>query len=657
LNTSHLLSIALRHHQAGALAEAEKFYHRILAANPRHADALHLLGVMANQVGKPAVAIALIGKAIAINPSAAAYHNNLGNALVACGDSTKAEMSYQQALLLDRRYADAHFNLARLFKEQGRLEAAIGSYQAALRYAPGMVAAHISLGEVAAAQGEAKLAMQHCEAAVRCEPKHAPAQNALGNALLADENNQAAKTCYERAVAIDPNYADAHYNLGNVLRLLKDNVAAMACYQRAAELSPRQADTYNNMGLTLSEMGQHADAIECFNHAIGLEPDFLKAYQNRGVSQEAMGDLAAAETSYRRGLELQPEHQDLRINLGSVLAMRGDRMGIQELEQVVVAQPHSAEAHWHLSMAQLLHGDYLRGWREYEWRWQREAFSSPKRDFKRPQWRGEALEGVSILLHAEQGLGDTLQFVRYVSLVAECGGKVILEVQPGLHRLLECLPGVSVCVRQGDPLPDFSFHCPLMSLPFVFQTTEQTIPPVSEHLSANRERFPLSLPTANDRLKVGLAWAGNPGHQRDRLRSIPPKQFFPLTGVDSVDFISLQKGAIQATDQGFPFYLPNPSDTAKDFYDTAALVAGLDLVITVDTSIAHLAGSLGKPVWILLSNLADWRWGLHSDTTPWYPTARLFRQTHSNGWEQVMKEVTYELVLLADSKKTKEIFN
>jgi Tfp pilus assembly protein PilF len=653
LNAPHVFSIALKHHQAGDLVKAEELYHRILAVEPRHADALHLLGVMANQMGKPQVAVDLIARAIAINPTATTYHNNIANALKACGDTAKAEASYRQALLLDKRNSDAYYNLGRLFEEEGRLEEASLSYEAALRCAPGMIAAHISLGGIATKTGHAKLAVQHCEAAVRSAPRHAPAQNALGNALLAVEEKDAAKAQYERAIAIDPNYADPHYNLGNVLLSQKNYAAAMENYKRAIELSPEHADVYNNMGRTFAEMGHHEEAIRWFHRTIELSPSFLKAYQNLGVSQEAEGNLAAATASYRQGLELQPEHQDLRINLGSVLVMQGDLEGIRYLEQIVEEQPHSAKAHWWLSAALLLQGDYTRGWREYEWRWYREEFTSPKREFKQPQWEGKPLDGASILLHAEQGLGDTLQFVRYASLVAERGGRVILEVQPGLHRLLEHLPGVSVCLKQGDPLPEFNWHCPLMSLPFVFNTTKETIPAIDRYLPTLWEGSRSPIPATHDHLKVGLVWAGNRGHLRDRMRSISLKRFLPLASVGSVSFISLQKGeaAIQAIEGEFPFHLTNPLDAARDFYDSAAVVAELDLVITVDTSVAHLAGTLGKPVWILLANLPDWRWGLQSDTTPWYPTARLFRQTYSGGWEEVMNKLASELALFANSKK------
>jgi tetratricopeptide (TPR) repeat protein len=651
LNPMHIFSIALKHHQAGDLVKAEELYRRIIAVEPRHADALHLLGVMANQVGKPQVAVDLISRAIAINPTSTAYHNNIANALKACGDTAKAETSYQQALVLDKRNADAHYNLGRLFEEQGRLEEASRSYKSALRCAPGMVVAHISLGDIATKSDNANLAVQHCKAAVRSAPRHAPAQNALGNALLAVQEMDTAKACYERAIAINPSYADAHYNLGNVLRSHKNYAGALESYKRAIELSPEQADVYNNMGRTHAEMGNHEKAIRWFNRAIELSPGFLKAYQNLGVSQEAQGNLAAATTSYHQGLELQPEHQDLRTNLGSVLVMQGYTDGIRYLEQIVGEQPHSAEAHWWLSAALLLQGDYVRGWREYEWRWQRENFISPRREFNQPQWQGKQLNGDSILLHAEQGLGDTLQFVRYASLVAERGGRVILEVQAGLHRLLEHLPGVSVCLKQGDSLPEFSCHCPLMSLPFVFGTTMETIPPIDRYLSTLWGGSRSPIPTTHDRLKVGLVWAGNPGHLRDRMRSISLKQFLPLGSVASVSFISLQKGAaaIQAIEG--EFHLANLLDTAKDFYDSAAVVAELDLVITVDTSVAHLAGALGKPVWILLANLPDWRWGLQSDTTPWYPTARLFRQTYAGGWEEVINKLASELALFANSKR------
>jgi tetratricopeptide (TPR) repeat protein len=641
LNTTQALTLALKHHQAGVFAEAEKLYQSILAQKPQHADALHLLGVMANQVGKPQVAAALIGRAIEIAPSVTMYHNNLANALKACGEAAKAETSYRQAILLDRTNAGAHFNLATLFEEQGRKEEARRSYQAAVQCAPAMVEAHIALGRLATADGDSKLALQHCNAAVWCAPEHPPAQNALGNALLENGERESAKACYRRAIALDSSYADAHYNLGNVLREDRDYAAATESYACAIKLSPLQADAYNNMGRTFAEMGRHEEAIGWFNRALDLSPNLLQAHQNRGVSQEAMGDLAAAAASYRQGLELQPDHQDLRTNLGSALVLQGEPEGIRYLEQIAEEQPDSAEAHWWLSAALLLQGDYARGWQEYEWRWKRETFSSPRRAFKQPQWKGEPLEGAVILLHAEQGLGDTLQFIRYAPLVAQRGGTVILEVQPGLHRLLEHLTGVSVCLRQGEPLPDFRYHCPLMSLPSVFGTTMESIPHV--HSVWNSDSSPAQVTPGS--LRVGLAWAGNPGHLRDRLRSLSLKEFVPLLDGDSVSFVSLQIGeaAAQVAEQEFPFSMV---DTSTDLCDTAALIAGLDLVITVDTSIAHLAGSMGKPVWILLATLPDWRWGLHSETTPWYPSARLFRQTQPGSWEDPITKIASELAAL-----------
>jgi hypothetical protein len=239
-----------------------------------------------------------------------------------------------------------------------------------------------------------------------------------------------------------------------------------------------------------------------------------------------------------------------------------------------------------------------------------------------------------------------------VPLVAARGGKVILEVQPGLHRVLEGIPGVATCIRQGEPIPEFRYHCPLLSLPYVFGTTTETIPAANgylEYLQAFGDR-----PGRRDRLKVGLAWAGNPGHQRDRLRSLSLEHFAPLAGVDGVHFVSLQKGEaalqaaepLQATKQRFPFDATEERVARGDFADTAAVIAEMDLVITVDTSVAHLAGAMGKPVWILLSKLPDWRWGVHRETTPWYASARLFRQTECCAWEELLQQVTAELKLL-----------
>jgi tetratricopeptide (TPR) repeat protein len=735
---SHTLSIALKHHQAGALVEAERLYREILVAEPRQADALHLLGVIANQVGNPKLAVELIGEAIGINPLVTTYHNNLANAAKACGEFAKAEASYREALELDRKNVDAHLNLGTLFEEQGRLEEAKKSYEAALRCVPTMARALVSLGRIAGAMGESKLAVRHAKAAVRSAPKSAVAHNALGNALLSVGEEELAKTSYLHAIKIDSGFADAHYNIGNLHRAQGDYAAAVESYQRAIELSPLQADVYNslgavfaeiedpvkakqaflhaleldpsyaeayfNMGSELAKEGEHLKAVEYLDKAIALRPGYSKAYHNLGVSQQALGDLMAATAAYRRalvcgrGVELddsgaevqpdqvktyqnlgaaqqelgdlsaaaeayrqalvgQPENFDVLCNLASVLVAQGDEEGIALFEELLEEQPDAAHVHWNFGVALLLKGDHARGWREYEWRWKWDKFPSPKRGFSQALWKGEPLAGATILLHAEQGFGDTLQFVRYALFVEQRGGRVILEVQPGLHRLLRDVPGVTECIREGDPLPEFSFHCPLMSLPLMFDTTMETVPPIISGLYRDGGGGVVRGGEEAGELRVGLVWAGNPRHVNDRLRSMSLKDFLPVVEVDDVSFVSLQMGpaAAQIDEGHLPFLLPDALAGVRDFSETASVIAGLDLVITVDTAVAHLAGAMGKPVWILIAKAPDWRWGLHGETTPWYPTARLFRQSVVGGWGELMERVASELALVVGGGKRVEV--
>ena len=685
-SSSEQLSIALGLHRAGNLPEAERLYQQILSVEPQHADALHLLGVLANQVGKADLAVDLISRSIAINPRATEYHNNLGNAHRARGSRDEAEQSYREAIAVDPRNADAYTNLGALLEHQGRPEEAKASYQSAIRAAPNTLLARLSLGNLFVAAGNHEVGIKHLKKAISAWPRNAPAHNALGNALFQIGKHALAEASYRRALQIDPSDSIALFNLGNVYLSEKNYPGAIDNYQRVIALASPQSDLYNNMGVAYLESGElqpamealvraielassnakahfnlgrllakqkeHRKAIESFARAIDLNPDYAKAFHSLGSSRQALGELAAAKAAYHRALDLEPEYTAVITNLASVLVLQGSREGAALLEELVEQEPASAEAHWNLSTALLMLGDYVRGWKEYEWRWQWNGFPSPKRGFAQPQWEGQPLEGATIVLHAEQGFGDTLQFVRYAPLVAQRGGRVVLEVQPGLKRLLQHLPSVAECVAAGDPLPEFSFHCPMMSLAAVFGTTIETVPPVPSGFLLGHAGLSRSQTNVNrDYLKVGLVWAGNPEHPNDALRSISLADFLPLTNVDSVAFASLQKGpaSAQTAEGHWPVELPDLLTGVVDFADTAAIVMNLDLVITVDTAMAHLVGTMGKPVWILHSHIPDWRWGLQSETSPWYPTARLFRKSDSAGWNELMEHVASELATLRDS--------
>jgi hypothetical protein len=367
----------------------------------------------------------------------------------------------------------------------------------------------------------------------------------------------------------------------------------------------------NNLGNALQFQGRFEEAVACYSDALTAKPRYAEVFNNLGGSLRALGYLEEALTCFDRALACDPEY---------------------------------AEAHWNRSLTQLLCGDYAQGWQGYEWRWKRRDRLAVRLDFAEPQWRGEALEGRRILLHAEQGLGDSLQFLRYVPLVQIRGGRVILEVPSTLRRIAALLPGIADLIIAGDARPHFDLHCPLMSLPLAFETGLESIPDAMPYLSipteAREKASAFAWPASG--LRVGVVWAGNPNHPKDRFRSISFSALGPLLSTQNVNFFSLQLGR----DAEFAERNANIVDLGAvigDLADAAACVEQLDLVIAVDTSVAHLAGALGKPVWLLLPKDPDWRWLVGREDSPWYPTARLFRQAGVGNWSEVIARVAAEL--------------
>jgi tetratricopeptide (TPR) repeat protein len=469
-----------------------------------------------------------------------------------------------------------------------------------------------------ARSGEHEKAIEELRKAIRLFPTQGRYRYELGLSLQVLRQFDAAVAVYRGCLDIDPGMADAWSSLGVVLSELGDVEGAISCFLRVLELKPAHADGYFNIGVCFASIWEHAKAVEYLSRAIALRQSMAGAHLWLGKSLYVLGDIRGAINSYRTALRYEPA---------------------------------AAETHWALSLAHLMLGEYAEGWKEYEWRWKWAKFPSARRRFSQPQWRGKPLKGRTILLHAEQGFGDTLQFVRYVPLVAEAGGQVILEVPSELHALLLGYPGVAECVRAGDSIPEFELHCPLMSLPLAFGTTMGSIPEVAPPIVRLPEKLAVEslLAGEGDGLRIGLVWAGSKGHKWNTQRSFDLKEFAPLWRVSNrVRFVSLQKGpaAAQLGETQMPVALKDGVGAAKDFADTATVVAGLDLVITVDTAVAHLAGSMKKPVWILIPETPDWRWGLEGETTPWYPTARLFRATREGGWAELMERVARELEAL-----------
>ncbi len=578
------LLAAIDHHQSGRPTEAATLYGRILEADPEQPDAAQFLGVLHAQTGRPAEGARLLRRSLALRPDSAGAQSNLAGALQTMGDAAGAERGYARALRLDPLLADAHASRAGALHSLNRVAEAASSAQRALALVPALPDALVNLAESALAGRRAAEAERAARRAVALSPGLPAARMALGSACAAQKRSEEAETAYRAALALAPGYGAAWVNLGSLL----------------------------------AGQGRFEEAWEAFATA-----------EERGAAGPS---LWAA-----RG--------------GALLAMARPVEALADFDRVLEARPGDAGMRWNRGFTRLLAGDYAGGWPEFDWRRHDERAEPPWRRFAQPTWTGGDIAGRTILLYAEQGLGDTLQFVRYVPLVAERGARVILEVQRPLMSVLSGLPGVERLIARGDPLPDFDLECPLMSLPHAFGTTLDRVPTAIPYLRPDPRRAAAwsERMAEGEGLRVGLVWAGNPRFPGDALRSPRLAGLRPVLDVPGVRFFGLQKGPGREDLER----VPTPSTFTDlgpdiaDFADTAAIMTNLDLVISSCTGPAHLAGALGVPVWVVLPLSPDWRWLLGREDSPWYPTARLFRQTRVGDWAEVAGRVAGALRALA----------
>jgi tetratricopeptide (TPR) repeat protein len=475
----------------------------------------------------------------------------------------------------------------------------------------------------------------------------------LGLGLITMENGriEEAVKLFRKAVNQKPNSVEAHGNLGNALLALGRHDEAVERYKRALTLNPNLAGLHNNLMTAFFRLSRFEDAVAHGERAVALQPNYAEVHANLAYAMLALNRFDEAVLHGERALALKPANFHAHRNHGIALrALNRYSEAIAHYKAVPSTHPDFADAQFNASLSLLAMGDYEAGWKKYEWRWGCRQWSAEARAFSQPLWNGaNHADGATILLHAEQGLGDTLQFARYAAMVAARGARVVLEVQPPLVRLLSCLEGISVCIARGETLPAFDCHCPLMSLPLAFGTRLETIPAKVPYLSAKRSdvarwRERLVLLTG---LKVGLVWAGAPrpdqpfAHAVDRRRSISLEHFACLAGAVGVNFVSLQKGAAAAQARLPPagLVIHDWTNELDDFAETAALIEALDIVISVDTSVVHLSGALGKPTWLLNRFDTCWRWLLGCDDSPWYPSLRQFRQRHPGQWSDVLDQV------------------
>lgn len=465
----------------------------------------------------------------------------------------------------------------------------------------------------------------------------------LGIELIKRGDREDAVTAFCMAIKLDAKYVPAYNNLGLVLKDTDRPQEAAACFYRVLELDPENSYAYNNLGLLWMDAGDRGQAAECFRRAIALNPEQAAVYNNLGTVLEEQYCLAEAEAAYRRAIELRPRYPEAQYNLGRFLKV------VQRLEEAVPyllraieLQPAYQEAKYSLASLYLQQGKFAKGWRLYEQSRRRRYGSSY---FAAPHWQGEELTGRSILLYWEYGFGDTLQFVRYVPYIAALAAKTDLWVQQPLADLLaNTYPELIVYSGTDAPAESYDYVCSLMSLPVILETCLENIPPAAAYVTrTHREAAApwqqLLATIADDEYKVGLVWAGNPKHQNDDNRSISFSLLLPLLAVQTVSWVSLQVGPRAGDIAGVACPVLDVSDGLTSFLDTARIIEQLDLVITVDTSVAHLAGSLGKETWVLLAFDADWRWLLTREDCPWYPSVRLFRQREPGDWPAVVARV------------------
>jgi tetratricopeptide (TPR) repeat protein len=721
--TAELLATAMQHHRAGDFESAEQLYRRILDADPAQADVWNYLGETCLLRGRFNDAIAVYQRAIDLVPKNAAAQNGIGVAYAQMNNWDQAVAFFRQAVATQPDYVEGYSNLGIALSNRGKLAEAERAYREALRIKPAYPEALSNLGLVLASLGRLSEAIACHQQALDIRPDFAPARdnlhrvyvgqdqlsrelanfrmthwylsddaaayNDLGVALKTQGRLTEAITSFDEALRLQPSFAAAWNNLGITLQERGNMEEAEASLRKAVALNPQEFNALNNLGTVLEALKKTEEAIGLYRESLRFNPSFAEAHNNIGNALSKQGNNADGESHYRRAIELKPDYVQAHHNLAGVQMDRGDlAAALASYDRAIALDPNYAEAHFGRAQARLKMGDFEYGWPEFEWRWWRKEF--PPRPFSQPLWDGSSLAGRTILLHAEQGLGDTIHFIRYAPLVKRCTlppdgrrehqGRVIVECPDSLIPLLASCPGIDQLVAKDSPLPPFDTHAPLLSLPWMLKTTLTSIPADFPYLFADPElveKWKMEISAAISHVnqgvdtprspvqtsrhsplttfKIGIAWQGNPAYPNDRRRSIPVERFETLARIDGVRLFSLQKGpgADQLATIGDRFPIVDLGSRFQTFQDTAAALKNLDLAISVDSAVAHCAGALAVPVWVLLPHGCDWRWMLDREDSPWYPTLRLFRQTKPGDWPGVFDRLRAAIAELA-SRKTSQ---
>jgi tetratricopeptide (TPR) repeat protein len=628
-------------HQAGNLGQAEKLYREVLSTDRNQFDAKRLLGVLQFQRGNPEEAERLLRQALKISPNDAETNNDHGTALLNLKRYDKAVASFDKAIRLKPDLPDARYNRGTAMLELRRFRDALVDFDSAIRLRPNFALAHYNRGHALRKLDRLEEALSSNETALTLNPSAVDVWVARGTLLIEMGQHAAALDVYDKALRLDPASLDARLGLGNVLRLLKRDVEALAVYDQVFAMKPDLTNGLIGRGNVLARLKRYEEALASYDQALAIKVQ-IDSLIGRGSVLGATYRIDDALKCFDDAIAIEPNsHISWRRRGAALAAMHRDADALASYDRALAIRPDYAEARHNKGVLKLSLGDYAEGWQLYEFR------PNLTRNFDQPRWRGDDASGKTILIHSEQGLGDTIQFYRYLPLVLRNDCRVIFETfKPLISLFRDQQIGNTDVVERGEPLQHFDMHCPLLSLPLVFGTTLETVPAFTSYIAANEEKttFWRTLLGEKNKPRIGLAWSGNPQFDDDINRSMRLKSLLPIM-TDAADWFSLQKDVRDHDlEQLATSPLHDHSSHFKDFSDTAALVSTLDLVISVDTSVGHLGGALGKPVWILLPFDPDFRWMRNRSDSPWYPTAKLFRRTRRDVWSDVLEQVSAELV-------------
>jgi len=684
------LQAAIQHHKAGQLEQAECLYRQVLDTGSQNGLALYGLGLIAIARHAYEQAIEALNMATAIDPDQPSFYNALGVALDNAGRPDEAIAAFRQATMLKPDFAEAYNNLAITLQAQGRLEQAIEVCRRAMMADAGFAKAYYTMGYCLAGLGKLEQAVEHYKKAIELDgsmveaynqlgvllsqaglydqaiaylqraiglaPDYAQAHNNLGIAFRARGDIDKAIGCYKEAIRLDPEFPEAYYNLANAY--IQEGLfdPALDCCQKAIQLKPDYGQAYNQMGIALAEKGLYQQAIDLYRKAIELDASQAEFYNNIAICYRELAQYDLAVQNYLKAIEIEPTFAQAYCNLANAYREMGNcDKALECYDKAIALKGDYPDAQWNKAVVLLLKGQMKAGWQQYHWRYKAKLDTKLyPYQWSKPRWEGQSLSGKTILVHCEQGLGDAIQFARYVPMIrAFEPSRIILEAWPPLVRLFARIDGVDQVVKAHAKALEqhVDVVVSVMDLPAIFQTDLQTIPNKVPYLYPDQEQFK----AWQDRLdrgsmNVGIVWAGRPTHGNDKNRSCNLEYFMPLTRIQGVRIYALQKGPAsqQLARSGWP--VENLADGFEDLMDAASCVAALDLVISVDTAMAHLAGALARPVWTLLPFAPDYRWMLDRADSPWYPTMRLFRQPRPRDWKGVFEQVRQQLSELTRSK-------